>query len=48
MTPSEAQKITDAVTAVQDIGHGSVEVVIEKGVILDVVTKLRERLRAKN
>ena len=48
MTPSEAQKIADAITVVRDIGHGSVEVIIEKGVILDVVTKLRERLRAKN
>lgn len=45
MTAAEAAKIAEAVRAVQQVGHGSVEVVIEKGVILDIVKKERERLR---
>ena len=44
MTHDEAKKIANAIQVVQDVGHGSVEVVIEKGVILDIVKKERERL----
>ena len=44
MTPTEAQKITDAITAVQDTGYGSVEVIIQDGKILDIVKKERERI----
>jgi len=44
MTHAEAAKIREKVEAVEDVGHGSVEIVIEKGVILDIVKKERERL----
>ncbi len=44
MTRDEAKKITNAITAVQDKGYGSVEVVIQDGKILDIVKKERERI----
>jgi len=44
MTRAEAQKIANAITAVQDTGHGSVEVIIQNGKILDIVKKERERI----
>ena len=45
MTAAEAAKIREKVEAVEAMGHGSVEIVIEKGVILDIVKKDRERIR---
>ena len=44
MTRDEAKKITDAITAVQDIGYGSVEVVIKDGKVMDIIKKERERI----
>ena len=44
MTKYEALKIAEAVKAVQKTGHGSVEVVIQDGKILDVIRTERERL----
>ena len=44
MTHDEAKKIANAITAVQDTGHGSVEVIIQDGKILDIVKKERERI----
>ena len=44
MTRDEAKKIASAIQVVQDVGHGSVEVVIQDGRILDIVKKERERI----
>lgn len=44
MTRDEAKKIANAIQVVQDVGHGSVEVTIQDGKILDIVKKERERI----
>jgi hypothetical protein len=44
MTREEIQKVAEAIKRVQDAGHGSVEVVIQDGKILDIVKKERERI----
>ena len=44
MTHAEAAKIREKVEAVEDVGHGSVEVIIQNGKILDIVKKERERI----
>ncbi|UCH79078.1 MAG: DUF2292 domain-containing protein [Candidatus Coatesbacteria bacterium] len=44
MTREEAQKVAEAIKKVQEVGHGSVEVVIQNGKILDIVKKERERI----
>ena len=44
MTRDEAKKIANAIQVVQDVGHGSVEVIIKDGKILDIVKKERERI----
>lgn len=44
MTHDEAKKIANAIQVVQDVGHGSVEIVIQDGKIMDIVKKERERI----
>ena len=44
MTSVEADKIREKIEAVEAIGYGSVEVVIQDGKILDIVKKERERI----
>lgn len=44
MTRDEAKKIVEKVTAVEAVGFGSVEIIIQDGKILDIVKKERERI----
>jgi hypothetical protein len=37
-------KLANAITAVIKIGHGSVEVIIKDGKVMDIVKKERERI----
>jgi len=37
-------KLTNAITAVLEIGYGSVEVVIKEGKVMDIIKKERERI----
>ena len=44
MTRAEIEKIVNALRAVIKIGHGSVEIIIQDGKVLDIVKKERERI----
>ena len=44
MNKDAMEKLMDAILAVENMGHGSVEIIIKDGKILDIVKKERERI----
>jgi hypothetical protein len=44
VTDSQVAKVVDAIEIIEAMGHGSVEVIIQNGKILDIVKKERERI----
>lgn len=47
VTREEAEEIRAAIEAVEEKGYGSVEVTVQDGKVLDIVTTERKRLRTK-